>query len=135
MKKTLDVIGIGAINFDFIFSGKKADINGKKKSDFDDGEENFVENHIFKDNLSKIEKHSELIQSQVGGSAMLAIRTLKNMCPQLQTTYVGAYGNIPEYSKGKNFPKTEDSLKNFFLHLLMIPHGYLMIKKILLDVH
>lgn len=114
MKKALDVIGIGAINFDFIFSGKKADVNDKKKSDFDDGEENFVENHIFKENLSKIEKHSELIQSQVGGSAMLAIRTLKSMCPQLQTAYVGAYGNIPEYSKGKNFPNTEDSLKKFF---------------------
>lgn len=114
MKKTLDIIGIGAINFDFIFSSKKSDVNGKKKSDFDDGEEVFVENNIFEDNLSKVEKHSELIQSQVGGSAMLAIRTLKNMCPQLQTAYVGVYGNVPEYSKGKNLPQTENNLREFF---------------------
>ncbi|MCL2782171.1 MAG: hypothetical protein FWD74_11935 [Actinomycetia bacterium] len=39
----VDVIGIGAINFDFIYSSRKSDWRDSKT--FDDGEEIFVRQH------------------------------------------------------------------------------------------
>lgn len=109
MNKRIDVIGIGAINFDFIFSSKHSDINVKGKR-IDDGEEIFVKEHVFKDHLLRVEHDSELSQTQIGGSALLAIKTIKDMCSNLRTAYVGVCGNIPENAKKYDFPKTEEDL-------------------------
>ncbi len=112
--KKVDIIGIGAINFDYIFSSKRTDVINQKKSNMDDGDESFVKEHVFKENFLKVQRHSEFIQTQVGGSALLALKTLKSMCPQLCTAYVGTYGRIPEYAYGKDLPQTVDELENCF---------------------
>ncbi len=114
LKNIVDVIGIGAINFDFIFSSSKADDFTGAKNRYDDGEEIFVKEHVFQDELIKVQKHSELIQTQVGGSALLAIRTLKAMCSNLHTSYVGVYGNVPDFAIGKNLPQNNEQLNEFF---------------------
>lgn len=46
--KKVDIIGIGAINFDYIFSSKRTDVINQKKSNMDDGDESFVKEHVFK---------------------------------------------------------------------------------------
>lgn len=107
-----DVIGIGAINFDFIFSGGKADRN---HGGIDEGEEIFVESQTFKDNFYTLQRHTTnepLVQ--VGGSSLLAIRTLKDICPTLKTAYVGVYGKVPEYASGKKLPQTIEETREEF---------------------
>ena len=106
--RRVDVIGIGAINFDLIFSSLR---NNSKTSQsaFDDGEERFVDKNTFDETLKRIQKASkDPVYAQVGGSALLAIRTVKSMCSQLRTAYVGVIGNSPNYCKGYNLPKSPD---------------------------
>lgn len=111
MKERVDVIGIGAINFDFVFSSNHSDLNIKDKK-IDDGEEIFVRKHVFDDHLLQVEHDAELSQTQIGGSALLAIKTIKSMCSNLRTAYVGVYGDIPECSKKYDFPKNSKDLKS-----------------------
>lgn len=99
MKENIDVIGIGAINLDFIFSSNRSD-NTNRKNIIDDGEESFIEETVFKDCLLKVHQNTKLLQTQIGGSALLTIKALKSMCSNLRTAYVGVYGTIPEYVKG-----------------------------------
>ena len=108
----MDVIGIGAIDFDFIFSGGKADRN---HGGIDEGEEIFVESQAFKDNFHTLQRHSTnepLVQ--VGGSSLLAIRAIKDICPTLKTAYVGVYGKVPEYASGKKLPQTIEETREEF---------------------
>ncbi len=106
----IDIIGIGAINLDLIFSSKKSDIRDKKAS-FDNGEESFVKKHVFDERELNTKSYSEFLQAQVGGSALLAVRTVKSMCSQLTTAYVGVYGNIPSSIKKTDLPQTPEELK------------------------
>ena len=112
MNERVDVIGIGAINFDFVFSSNHSDINTRDKK-IDDGEEIFVKEHVFNDHLLQVERDTELSQTQIGGSALLAIKTIKSMCSNLRTAYVGVCGSIPEYSKKYDFPKKQEELESY----------------------
>ncbi len=55
MNKKVDVIGIGAINFDFIFSSRTSDLKNTKNN-LDDGEESFVPKQTFQNNLFKMQQ-------------------------------------------------------------------------------
>ena len=46
MSDQVEVIGIGAINLDFIFSGQKSD-NRSHESNLDSGEETFIKDSVF----------------------------------------------------------------------------------------
>ena len=107
----VDVIGIGAINFDYIYTSPKTD-NKENKNKIDDGEESFIKQHVFDERIEKIDVFSTQLHTQIGGSSLLAIRTLKSMCSQLKTAYVGVYGQIPSFAKNKNLPQTSEELKN-----------------------
>ncbi len=106
----IDIIGIGAINFDYIFSSHRADT--KSLQGIDDGEETFVEKHEFERNLHMMqERVNSTFQTQIGGSALLAIRTVKGMCPHLNTAYVGVYGNITKFMPESDLPKNSNEMK------------------------
>ena len=114
----VDVIGIGAINFDLIFSSLRND-SKRSQSAFDDGEERFVDKKVFNETLKRIQKASkDPVYTQVGGSALLTIRTVKSMCSQLKTAYVGVIGNSPECCKGYDLPKiTDETLKHLSTYI------------------
>lgn len=112
MSKNVDVIGIGAINFDFIFSSRTSDLKNIKHS-LDDGDESFVPKQTFQNNLFKMQQYSNLLQTQVGGSALLALKTIKSMCSHLQVAYAATYGYIPECAQGNDFPTTQEELEKY----------------------
>lgn len=113
MNKTVDVIGIGAINFDFIFDNVQRNRGGNNNL-IDDGEETFVDKSRFESLFNNCNKHAPKDKRvQVGGSALLAIRTLKDMCPELKIGYVGVYGDIPKYAKDTSLPKDSNGTKEF----------------------
>lgn len=98
--KEIDVICIGAINFDYIFSNQKFEFS-KKRRTIDDGEESFIEADAFDDLLTETKKHSKDYFVSIGGSALLTLRAIKEMCSSLKTAYVGVYGKIPADSENK----------------------------------
>lgn len=90
----VDVICIGAINFDYIFSNNKFGGIQKEKS-IDSGEESFVDTKTFDDLLSETKNHSKDYYISVGGSALLTLKAIKEISSSLTTAYVGIYGEIP----------------------------------------
>lgn len=108
--KENDVICIGAINFDYIFSNQKIELSKKRKS-IDDGEEAFVDTKTFDDLLTETKKHSKDYFISVGGSALLTLKAVKEMCSSLKTAYVGVYGNIPSDSENKTAIHKVDDLQ------------------------
>ena len=108
--KKVDVIGIGAINIDYIFAGTQSD-NKEDKKKLDDGEEIFVKEHVFREHFEKVRMNSKLVNIEVGGSSLLAIRTLKSMCSQLTTAYVGVYGRLPRFMEDTRVPESPNHLR------------------------
>lgn len=109
--KKVDVIGIGAINIDYIFSGAQSDTKEDKKK-IDDGEEIFLKEHVFREHFEKVRMNSSLVNIEIGGSSLLAIRTLKSMCSRLTTAYVGVYGEIPRFMEDARIPESPDHLRD-----------------------
>lgn len=108
----VDLIGIGAINLDFIFSNNKSDSKEDKKT-YDDGEERFVDSKDFKTEFERAKNFlMDSLKTQVGGSALLAIKTAKSMCSNLQTAYVGVIGKIPSQVNDTNLPSSTKKLIN-----------------------
>ena len=111
LNNQIDVIGIGAINFDCIYSSKKAD--EKKNKNIDDGEEIFVSYQDLEQSFKKIQKNADFTQLEIGGSALLSIRTLKSICPELTTAYVGVYGKVPSEIKKSHLPLANTDIKSY----------------------
>ena len=109
MNDKIDVIGIGAINYDFIFSSEKSD-DKKRSKNIDDGEETFVSYKAFEENFKQLQKSGELTHTQIGGSALLSIRTIKEISPELKTAYVGVYGKPPLQAKEFGLPTNKNTL-------------------------
>lgn len=106
------LIGIGAINFDFIFSNNTSDSNGSKDT-YDDGEESFISQINFKNEFNKAKSFvKNSVKTQIGGSSLLAIKTAKNMCSNVRTAYVGVYGKTPvQQVKDTTLPADNQTLR------------------------
>lgn len=100
----LDVICIGAVNYDYMFHCTADDINIKEGQDGDEKLSNpisEVENDIFE----LIEKDREYT-TQIGGSAFITLKVIKHILRDLNVSYVGSCG-IPtefdlKYGKSNN---------------------------------
>lgn len=107
--KYVDVIGIGAINYDYMFPCKKM-----KYADFypDNGEENIgVPMEVVEDEISELYITAKKnYTTQIGGSALLALKTIKAIDKDISVGYVGVCGQVNNFDKiyGKSLePKSE----------------------------
>lgn len=101
--KYVDVIGIGAINYDYMFPCKNSFNNDSSP---DNGEENIgVPNEVVEEELDELlSTGKKYYTTQIGGSALLALRTIKAIDENLTIGFVGVCGQTSEYDKrhGKN---------------------------------
>lgn len=100
--KYVDVIGIGAINYDYMFKCKKSYF---KKADPDGGiEKQGVENKKVEEEIKELARTSKSYTTQIGGSALLAIKAIKYIDDSLSVGFVGVCGEASELEKslGKN---------------------------------
>ena len=102
MKKPVDVIGIGAINYDYMFQCTKQPnsiISVDRATDSSSEELNW--------SLEKVEKDIRFLDSskyticttQIGGSALLAMRAVHIVNPELTIGYVGVCGEYNDFDK------------------------------------
>lgn len=100
--KYVDVIGIGAINYDYMFTCKKSD---NKNKIADDGEENLGCCDIeIEEEISELYKTCKHYSTQIGGSSLLTLKTINAIDKSLSIGFVGVCGQISEFDKryGKN---------------------------------
>lgn len=107
--KYVDVIGIGAINYDYMFPCKRIE---KIDSYPDNGEENIgVSNEMVEDEISELYITGKRNYStQIGGSALLALKAIKAIDKNISIGFVGVCGKINDFDKryGKSLdPKSE----------------------------
>lgn len=105
----VDVIGIGAINYDYMFPCKKID---KIDSYPDNGEENIgVPNEVVEDEISELYiTGKKNYSTQIGGSALLALKTIKAIDKNISIGFVGVCGQLNNFDihYGKSLsPKSE----------------------------
>ena len=99
MNHKLDIIGIGAINFDFIFP-----ISPLVDIEFKIGEETFVSEIEFNKFYDTVCSASKQVYHQIGGSALLALSALHNCDDSLSCGLVGIYGTPDKKSVNAGFP-------------------------------
>ena len=107
--KYVDVIGIGAINYDYMFPCKKID---KIDSYPDNGEENIgVPNEVVEEEISELYiTGKKNYSTQIGGSALLALKTIKAIDRNISIGFVGVCGQLNNFDihYGKSLsPKSE----------------------------
>jgi len=104
-EKILDIIGIGAINFDFIFNSDPGKDLGKPQAI-----ERGTEGLSTVINIECVERM--ILQNgcttQIGGSALLTIKTISSLNIGLRTAYVGCYGTPDKLEKLAGFPDNID---------------------------
>lgn len=95
--KYVDVIGIGAINYDYMFHCKKTDSRNPTP---DGGREDQgrTENEVEAQILELYRSGKEPI-TQIGGSAFLAIKAIKAIDNSLSVSYVGVCGQFNNFDK------------------------------------
>ena len=86
----LDIIGIGAINFDYIFFCKKLEYRNRIQPEFGQEYLNGSREGIYED-IDKLLYTTEHTH-QLCGSALFAVKTAHAICPELKTSYVGVCG-------------------------------------------
>ncbi len=99
----LDVICIGAINYDYMFHCTAEDLIMKEESK--DGDEQLsnpisdVENDIY-----ELIKKDRIYTTQIGGSAFITLKVIKSILRNLKVAYVGVCGtpNDFDHRYGKN---------------------------------
>lgn len=90
MMEYLDIIGIGAINFDYIFFCKKLEYKNRKLPEF--GQEYLnISRHAIYEDIKKLMYTTEHT-NQVCGSAFFALKTAYAISPELRLSYVGVCG-------------------------------------------
>lgn len=94
--KYVDVIGIGAINYDYMFPCKKID---KIDSYPDNGEENIgVPNEVVEEEISELYiTGKKNYSTQIGGSALLALKTIKAIDRNISIGFVGVCGQLNNF--------------------------------------
>jgi len=94
-----DIIGIGAINFDFIFPTVLLPCIEHAA-----GEETFVDEAEFENLYNSVITSSNQVYYQIGGSALLALSALHNCDNSLLGGLVGIYGTLNQKSLNVGFP-------------------------------
>lgn len=98
----LDVICIGAINYDYMFHCTAEDLIMKESQEGDEMLSNpisDVENDIY-----ELVKKDRVYTTQIGGSAFITLKVIKNILRDLKVAYVGVCGtpNDFDHRYGKN---------------------------------
>ncbi len=86
----IDIIGIGAINFDYIFFCKKLEYKNRKFPEFGQEYLNISRDSIYED-IEKLMYTTEHT-CQICGSAFFALKTAHTIAPELKLAYVGVCG-------------------------------------------
>lgn len=86
----LDVICIGAINYDYMFHCKKEDLEETSKNEGDENLSNPISD-VENDILDLALKNKEYT-TQIGGSAFISLKVIKHILPSLQVAYTGVCG-------------------------------------------
>lgn len=88
----LDVIGIGAVNYDYIFYCKKSEYRNRSMPEFGQEYLALTDREVLEDEIDTL-LYSAHYDIQLGGSSFLAIKTINSICPELKISYVGVCGN------------------------------------------
>lgn len=90
MKECLDIIGIGAINFDYIFFCKEEKENNQNCSEI--GQENLNNSReMIYENIDRLKQNTEHTH-QICGSSYFALKTAHAIFPEMKLSYVGVCG-------------------------------------------
>ena len=93
----VDIIGIGAINFDYMFHCKKTDTNNYVP---DSGREDIGTPDIEVENeIVELYRNGKEPITQIGGSALLALKAIHAVDKSLSISYVGVCGQLSEFDK------------------------------------
>ena len=108
-REYVDVIGIGAINYDYMFQCRK--MRNKDRIP-DNGEEIMgVPMELVEDEISDLYiTCKKTYTTQIGGSALLALKTIRAIDASIKIGFVGACGEINDFDRryGKSLePKSE----------------------------
>ena len=108
----MDIICIGAINYDYMFhcTGEDLRINGISSGD------EKLSNPIseVEDDISELIRKDRPYTTQIGGSAFITLKVIKHILPHLKAAYVGVCGtpNAFDFRYGKS-----NNLKEELAHL------------------
>ena len=109
----LDVICIGAINYDYMFHCTGLDLVMNNKST-DENLSNPISD-VEEDILELVQKNKEYT-TQIGGSAFITLKVIKHILPQLQVAYTGVCGTPNSfdlrYGKSNNVEQELSHLDN-----------------------
>ena len=92
-----DVIGIGAINYDYMFNCKATDT---RSSGTDSGREDLgrPEDEV-REEIEELRQSGNMPETQIGGSALLALKAINAIDESLSISYVGVCGQLTDYDK------------------------------------
>lgn len=95
--KFVDVIGIGAINYDYMFHCKKTDnINASP----DSGREDIGRpGNEVEDEIVELYRSGKEPVTQIGGSALLALKAIHAIDKDLSISYVSVCGQLNDFDK------------------------------------
>lgn len=93
-----DVIGIGAINYDFIFHCKKSNLKGNAPVESSNEKLDWDRSEII-ERIKKLEPNNspDRCEYQIGGSALLAVKSVHAVDPNIKTAYVGVLGEPDDF--------------------------------------
>lgn len=95
--KYVDVIGIGAINYDYMFSCKKEDNSNVNP---DTGRENLGRKEKdVKEETIELHKTCKSYSTQIGGSSLLALKAIHAIDSSLSISFVGVCGKTSEFDR------------------------------------
>ena len=92
---SLDIICIGAINYDYMFHCTAEDL---RINEIESGDEK-LSNPIseVEDDISELIHKDRPYTTQIGGSAFITLKVIKHILPQLKAAYVGVCGTPNDF--------------------------------------
>ena len=109
---SLDIICIGAINYDYMFHCTAEDL---RINEIESGDEK-LSNPIseVEDDISELIHKDRPYTTQIGGSAFITLKVIKHILPQLKAAYVGVCGTPNDfdfrYGKSNNLAEEHSHL-------------------------
>lgn len=108
----MDIICIGAINYDYMFHCTGEDLRINEISSGDEKLSNPISE--VEDDISELIRKDRPYTTQIGGSAFITLKVIKHILPHLKAAYVGVCGtpNAFDFRYGKS-----NNLKEELAHL------------------
>ena len=108
----MDIICIGAINYDYMFHCTGEDLQINEISSGDEKLSNPISE--VEDDITELLRKDRPYTTQIGGSAFITLKVIKHILPQLKAAYVGVCGtpNAFDFRYGKS-----NNLKEELAHL------------------